>query len=243
MVWTPRQVITRLRPRRHTASTPRRPADQLDTSPLWFWDDEPPTTPRADTRTLPIIIDQDGDPYPPVERGPRTRPPRTWRRGAPLGAAAALPSCCSPAPSPDGCSTPPPHPPPVRQRPTRISRPIQVAAPAAGPCPAPGPPRGAGRARCSGPVPAAARRPAGTTATPHQVVRNPAPGSAQHQRHREHPTRDGRPASTAARMRPPAAERPRVVHTACTLWITGLALRLIGQYLLSPWSDLMRMGV
>lgn len=89
MVWTRHQVITRLRPRRHTASTPRRPADQLDTSPLWFWDDEPPTTPRADTRTLPIIIDQDGDPYPPVERGPRTRPHRTWRRGAPLGAAAA----------------------------------------------------------------------------------------------------------------------------------------------------------
>ena len=89
MVWTPRQVITRLRPHRHTASTPRRPADQLDTSPLWFWDDEPPTTPRADTRTLPIIIDQDGDPYPPVERGPHARPHRTWRRGALLGAAAA----------------------------------------------------------------------------------------------------------------------------------------------------------
>ncbi len=68
MVWTPHQVITRLRPPRHTASTPRRPADQLDTSPLWFWDDEPRTTPRTDT--LPIIIDQDGDPYPPVERTP-----------------------------------------------------------------------------------------------------------------------------------------------------------------------------
>jgi len=39
-------------------------------------------------------------------------------------------------------------------------------------------------------------------------------------------------------MRPPAAERPRVVHTACTLWITGLIVGLIGQYLLSPWSDL-----
>ena len=89
MVWTRRQVINRLRPRRHTASTPRRSADQLDTSPLWFWDDEPPTTPRADTRTLPIIIDQDRDPYPLVERGLRTRPPRTWWRGAPLGAAAA----------------------------------------------------------------------------------------------------------------------------------------------------------
>ncbi len=89
MVWTPHQVITRLRPPRHTASTPRRPADQLDTSPLWFWDDEPPTTPRTDTRTLPIIIDQDGDPYPPVEREPRTRSHRTWRRGALLGAAAA----------------------------------------------------------------------------------------------------------------------------------------------------------
>jgi len=89
MVWTRHQVITRLRPRRHTASTPRRSADQLDTSTLWFWDDEPPTTPRTDTRTLPIIIDQDGDPYPPVDRGPRTRSHRTWRRGAPLGAAAA----------------------------------------------------------------------------------------------------------------------------------------------------------
>jgi len=89
MVWTRRQVINRLRPRRHTASTPRRSADQLDTSPLWFWDDEPPTTPRADTRTLPIIIDQDRDPYPLVERGLRTRPPRTWWRGASLGAAAA----------------------------------------------------------------------------------------------------------------------------------------------------------
>ncbi len=89
MVWTPHQVITRLRPHRHTASTPRRPADQLDTSPLGLWDDEPRTTARADTRTLPIIIDQDGDPYPPVERGRRTRPHRTWRRGAPLGAAAA----------------------------------------------------------------------------------------------------------------------------------------------------------
>jgi len=39
-------------------------------------------------------------------------------------------------------------------------------------------------------------------------------------------------------MRPPAAERPRVVHTACTLWITGLIVGLIGQYLLSPWTDL-----
>ncbi len=48
-----------------------------------------PPTPRADTRTLPIIIDQDGDPYPPVERKPRTRPHRTWRRGALLGAATA----------------------------------------------------------------------------------------------------------------------------------------------------------
>jgi len=89
MVWTPHQVITRLRPRRHTASTPRRPADRLDTSPLWFWDDEPRTTPRADTHTLPIIIDQDGDPYPPVEREPHTRSHRTWGHGALLGAAAA----------------------------------------------------------------------------------------------------------------------------------------------------------
>jgi len=71
MVWTRHQVITRLRPHRHTASTPRRPADQLDTP------------------TLPIIIDQDGDPYPPVERGPHARPHRTWWRAAPLGAAAA----------------------------------------------------------------------------------------------------------------------------------------------------------
>jgi len=88
MVWT-RQVITRLRPHRHTASTPRRPADQLDTSPLWFWDDEPRTTARTDTPTLPTIIDQDGDPYPPVERGPHARPHRTWRRGTLLGSAAA----------------------------------------------------------------------------------------------------------------------------------------------------------
>ncbi len=29
-----------------------------------------------------------------------------------------------------------------------------------------------------------------------------------------------------------------MVHTACTLWITGLIVGLIGQYLLSPWSDL-----
>jgi len=88
MVWT-RQVITRLRPHRHTASTPRRPADQLDTSPLWFWDDEPRTTARTDTPTLPIIIDQDGDPYPPVERGPHARPHRPWRRGTLLCSAAA----------------------------------------------------------------------------------------------------------------------------------------------------------
>jgi len=29
-----------------------------------------------------------------------------------------------------------------------------------------------------------------------------------------------------------------VVHTACTLWIIGMALGLIGQYLLSPLTDL-----
>ncbi len=52
------------------------------------------------------------------------------------------------------------------------------------------------------------------------------------------PTRDGRPASTAARMSPPAAEPPRVVHIACTLWIIGLIVGLIGQYLLSPLTDL-----
>ncbi len=83
MVWTPHQVITRLRPRRHTVNTPRRPADQLDTSPLWFWDDEPRTTARTDTPTLPIIIDQDGDPYPPVEREPHTRSHRTGLQHTP----------------------------------------------------------------------------------------------------------------------------------------------------------------
>ncbi len=29
-----------------------------------------------------------------------------------------------------------------------------------------------------------------------------------------------------------------MVHTACTLWIIGMALGLIGQYLLSPLTDL-----
>lgn len=37
---------------------------------------------------------------------------------------------------------------------------------------------------------------------------------------------------------PPKPSPPRVVRTACILWITGLLVGLIGQYLLSPLTEL-----
>lgn len=39
-------------------------------------------------------------------------------------------------------------------------------------------------------------------------------------------------------MSPAAPQRPRVVQTGCILWISGLISGMVGQYLLSPLTDL-----